>query len=114
MTPSDTMSLREAARFFGFGFATLRAEGARGNLAIYRIGKRLYTTPADIQTMIERCRVEPKVLASTSIQPAAHGLSVMEDNLSALARAKMTVERLKASSQGTSPPNTVRLLRARR
>jgi hypothetical protein len=50
----DTITLRDAAKHFGFTVSTLRAEADRGRLALYRIGKRLYTTPADIRTCKEK------------------------------------------------------------
>jgi hypothetical protein len=41
---------------------TLRAEAARGKLAIFRIGKKYYTTLAAIEKMVvEKCPVPPKV-----------------------------------------------------
>jgi hypothetical protein len=39
----------------------LRAEAARGNLAVSRIGKKHYTTLAAIEKMVEKCLVQPKV-----------------------------------------------------
>jgi hypothetical protein len=48
------LTLKDAAERYGFTVATLRAEADRGRLALYRIGKRLYTTPADIRTCKEK------------------------------------------------------------
>jgi hypothetical protein len=40
---------------------TLRSEAARGKLVIFRIGKIFYTTLAEIDHMVEKCPVLPKV-----------------------------------------------------
>jgi hypothetical protein len=60
------LTLKDAAERYGFTVATLRAEIARGRLTRYRIGKKDWTTPADIREMIEQCRVEPKAPAFTT------------------------------------------------
>ena len=49
VTDDRLMRLKDAAEAYGIGVATLRAEAERGRLAIYRIGKRLYTTPNDVR-----------------------------------------------------------------
>jgi len=54
----DTLSLKEAAVRFGLPVSTLRVEGARGKLMVYRIGKRFYTTPADVKRLVRRRRIE--------------------------------------------------------
>src|SRR5262245_61149788 len=54
----DTLTLREAADRFGLPVSTLRVEGARGKLMVYRIGKRFYTTPADVKQLVRRRRIE--------------------------------------------------------
>lgn len=46
--------------------STLRAEAKRGNLAVEKIGKNLFTTPAYIKQMRERCRVQSNRPDSTS------------------------------------------------
>src|ERR1039458_9611953 len=71
MTDNDTITLKDAAIHFGFSVYTLRAEAERGHLTTYKIGKRLYTTPADIRDMISACRVSQKGRDFTSI-PAGH------------------------------------------
>ncbi len=57
----DVFPLKDAAERFGFTVSTLKAEAGRGRLTLYKIGKKLYTTPADIHEMVNRCRVEQKV-----------------------------------------------------
>lgn len=53
--------------------STLRAEIKRGNLGVLRIGKNLFTTPADIREMKNRCRVQLSRPDSTSETTAAKG-----------------------------------------
>lgn len=45
----DTITLKDAAEHFKFSVYTLRTEADRGRLTIYKIGKRYYTTPADVR-----------------------------------------------------------------
>jgi hypothetical protein len=60
LTDQDPIPLKDAADQFGFSLSTLRAEAGRGRLTIYKIGKRLYTSPADIREMVKQCRVEQR------------------------------------------------------
>lgn len=102
---NDTITLRDAAQHFGFTVSTLRAEASRGRLTIYKIGKRYYTTPADIRVMVSECRVDPKARDFTLIRGAGNGLSAMERSSSALAAANETVQMLKSLSRATSAPS---------
>jgi hypothetical protein len=97
----DTITLKDAASHFGFSVYTLRTEADRGRLAIYKIGKRYYTTPADVKEMVKACRVDQKGQGFISIRSAASGPSETERVSSALAAAKETAERLKNSSRST-------------
>lgn len=97
----DTITLKDAAQHFGFSVYTLRTEADRGRLAIYRIGKRYYTTPADIKEMVRQCRVDQKAPDFTSIRTARSGLSETEHASSALAAANEIALRLKNSSRNT-------------
>jgi hypothetical protein len=97
---SDTrLCLDEAARLeFPDGTVstrTLRAEAARGKLAIFRIGKKYYTTLAEIDRMVEKC---PVVRISTSdAGPAANhaGQSETEAMRSARAALEASVRELR-------------------
>jgi Helix-turn-helix domain len=71
----DTITLKDAAKLFGFSVSTLRTEADRGRLTIYRIGNRYYTTPADIREMVNQCRVVPKVPAADSVMSDAERTS---------------------------------------
>ena len=59
MTDNDTITLKDAAIHFGFSVHTLRAEAKRGRLSIAKIGKKLYTTPADIKKLQMKLRAIP-------------------------------------------------------
>lgn len=98
---SDTITLKDAAQHFGFSVYTLRSEADRGRLVIYKIGKRYYTTPADVKEMIQQCRVEQKGHDFTLIRREVSGSSETERASSALAAANETALRLKNSSRNT-------------
>ncbi len=98
---ADTITLKDAAQHFGFSVYTLRAEADRGRLAIYKIGKRYYTTPGDVKEMVRQCRVDQKGQGFTLIRSAANVPSETERASSALAAARESAERLKNSSRNT-------------
>lgn len=102
----DPITLKDAANHFGFTVNTLRAEAGRGRLTIYRIGKRDYTTPADIREMVNQCRVERKDQGFTLIRSANNGRSETDRASSALAAANESALRLKSASRNTSGINT--------
>lgn len=101
ISDTDTITLKDAAAHFGFSVWTLRAEAGRGKLTIYKIGKRFYTTPADVKEMIQQCRVEQKEHDFTSIRGGNNSLSETERASSALAAATETALRLRNSSRST-------------
>lgn len=96
------LSLKEAAQRFGLTVSTLRAEAKRERLTIYRLGKKHYTTLADMKDMLERCRVEPSRPVSISTRNVNAGLSETDRVSSALARAKDSVAKLKKPSPNIS------------
>jgi hypothetical protein len=107
------MTLADAGEYFGFGVWTLRAEANRGNLTIYRIGKRDYTTPNDIKEMVAKCRVDQKGHVSTSFRRKDSGLSETDRASSALAAANEVALMLRNSSRNTSATSTSRNRRVR-
>lgn len=109
----DAITLLDAAKHFGFTVSTLRAEADRGRLTIYKIGKRYYTTPADIREMVHQCRVAQKAPDSTSIRKEINGSSATDRASSALAAVQETMLRLRSSSKSTSATSTGPNLRAR-
>jgi hypothetical protein len=110
----DTITLKDAGAHFGFTLSTLRAEAARGRLTVYKIGRRYYTTPADIRQMVAQCRVEPKARDFTLTRSDGSGSSETERASSALAAANATVLRLRNSSRNTSIKSIDRSRQVRR
>lgn len=104
---TDALTLKEAAERYRFKLATLRHEAREGRLAVYQIGKAYYTTPADIQAMVEKCRV-PRSRTSTSIAPGTASASGMALDQSALDAVLKTRLAPKSNSQNTSPANIAR------
>lgn len=109
--PADTdlITLKRAVEEFfdnSLTVASLRAEQRRGNLAVYRIGKRDFTTIHDLREMQEKCRVGRKGHAFTLTEGGANGLSERERISSALAALNQTARALKKDSRNTSPANT--------
>lgn len=100
------------AHFPYFTVSTLRVEAARGRLAIYKIGNKHFTTPADIKAMIQLCRVEQKGRDFILIRGGSNGLSETDQISSAQERVKESVARLKSSSRNTSLTNINRSRRA--
>jgi hypothetical protein len=100
------ISLKEAAKMFGFPVSALRREHQRGRLAVYQPGgRKYYTTAADVREMVHKCRVEPKAAASISILREGNGSSATACASSALAAANETVSKLKSISRNTSRPS---------
>lgn len=110
---SDTITLKDAAQHFGFSVYTLRTEADNGRLVIYKIGKRYYTTPADIKEMVRQCRVDQKAQDFTLTRTGSSGLSETERASSALAAARETALRLKNSSRNTLGTSIARNRQAR-
>ena len=102
MTDEDPITLKDAANRFGFTVCTLRAEANRGRLTIYKIGKKLWTTPADLREMIQKCRVEQKAHDFILIRNGSSGSSETDRASFARAAANETVLRLKNISRSTS------------
>jgi len=100
----DTITLADAAQHFGYTVETLRAEHRRGRLALYRIGKRLYTTPADIREMVQACRVEQKAPASIVTRRAAS--TRYETERASFDSAQQALLKLRNNSRNTSRPST--------
>lgn len=83
MSDEHPITLNAASKEFGMTVHTLRAEADRGRLAVYKIGRRLYTTRTDVFQMVQRCRVQAKARDYTSIRDAGTGSSETERILSA-------------------------------
>ena len=114
MSDKNTLTLRQAAEEYGYTVSTLRAEAGRGRLTLYRIGRKDYTTPADIKEMVRLCRVEKKGHGFTLIRDENNGLSATERASSALAAANQTVEALKRRSPNILDTSTSQRRQVRR
>lgn len=113
ISPDSPISLDEAAEICLRGLvkaSTLRAAADRGELAIERLGRRLVTTPADVEAWRKLCRDRQKERACGSgphqSASQAHGSSETDDFGRAQAAAQMRVEKLKNSLKNTSPQST--------
>lgn len=110
---SDPITLTEASKLVLRGIisvSALRAEIRRGNLTVERIGKNLYTTPAAIREMRDKCRVMPNHQDYTSekTEAKASGSSAMEEKTSELAALKASVRALRTGSLSTLRKSTPR------
>lgn len=93
------ITLNEACSLFHGSLtpSTLWAENKRGRLAIFKIGRRYYTTKADVTNMVEACRVNQLDPGSTSTGREKHGPSETERVQSAQAAVKASVIKLRKS-----------------
>jgi hypothetical protein len=110
-SPEDRLlTLEEAARLLPGGAkrGTLIAEHKRGRLALYKIGKRLYTKLHDMEELVEKCRVQPKAPASIWKRDE-DGSSGTDQGKSALAALRARVGTPRQSLGDTSQPSTPRL-----
>lgn len=108
---TDPITLAEASEVVLRGavsVAALRAEIRRGNLVVEKIGKNLFTTPAYIQQMRERCRVQQSLRDSTSAptRESSSGSSAIGAETDELAALRTTVRALKNGSLTTSRKST--------
>jgi hypothetical protein len=103
---TDPITLAEASQLVLRGVVsvnTLRAEIRRGNLAVEKIGKNLFTTPAAIREMRDKCRVQQNLPDCTSEKtgkqsPGSSATATKTDELAAL---RATVKALKGGSLST-------------
>lgn len=105
----EPITLTEASRVILRGVVTvsaLRSEIRRGNLAVERIGKNLYTTPAAIREMRDKCRVVPSHPDSISEKTTEPGLSGTGEKTSELDALKASVSALKRGSLSTLRKST--------
>ena len=96
----DPVTLKEACEIVFRGAitpSTLRAEAARGRLALKRIGRQDFTTLRDVRAMVDECRVEKPRRGSISTRREKRGLSVTARDSSAQAALEKTLRALRAS-----------------
>ena len=107
----EPMTLAEACEVVFRGTikpATLRAEAARGNLVIERIGRRDFVTRSALREMRTKCRVQQKEPASGTTAKPGTGLSETERSNVALAAALRSARGLRLNSENTSSKSTSR------
>lgn len=104
---TETLTLKEAAARYRLKVATLRHEARNGRLAVYKMGKAFYTTPADIAAMVEACRVKPALISTSTAPgtPTASGMALDPSELDAVLRTRLEPKR---SSPNTSPASIAR------
>src|SRR3989304_2916272 len=91
-----------------FKVATLRAAADRGELHIFRLGRRYHTTPAAMSAWVKRCQDAARLHGFTSTQSESSGLSETDRVSSAQAALSQTVAALKAGLPRISDRNTNR------
>jgi hypothetical protein len=97
MTPTDDtlLTLKDACEIFFGGkitVATLKAEHARGNLDISKIGRSYFTTIRKLREMEEKCRVEAPARNSGSIRSVGRTRSSTDAPAAAQASAQMKLQ----------------------
>jgi hypothetical protein len=110
-SPDDytLITLKDACEIFFGGritVATLKAEHARGNLDMSKIGRCYWTTIAKLKDMEQKCRVEAPAQSCGSIKRATPGPSLTDDSAAAQASALAKLQERKRLLGITSRRNT--------
>jgi hypothetical protein len=81
--------------------ASLKAEYARGNLEISKIGRTYFTTPADLKAMFVKCRVTPQKWVAVPPRGSPNQVKQSDEAQAraACAALRLTVERLKTAGR---------------
>jgi hypothetical protein len=111
MTDDQLMPLRKAAEIFlgdAKHVATLRAEAARGNLVVSKIGRGYWTTLARLKAMDEKCQGEIPAQDSGSTKSEIPGPLSMADPVIAQGAALRRLNELKQHFGITSRESTGR------
>lgn len=107
----DPITLAEACALFPRAkvtVSTLRAAADRGDLDIFRLGRRYHTTASAMREWVERCQDEGRRRGSTSIRGEDSGSSATDRASSAQAALNQTVIALRSSLRATSDKSTNR------
>jgi hypothetical protein len=96
---NDPVTLADAANHFRLSKGVLKADGLKGKLAMYKLGRQYYTTPNAVREWVEQCRVERRDRASISINREDNGSSVTERISSAQDALRRSLNELKSSSR---------------
>src|SRR5207302_902999 len=96
------LCLDELARLAFPDQTTLRMEAARGNLKLFRLGKKLYSSLAEIDRMVEKCaHLRLYLRRRSGREPSA-----TDHMKSAQSALKINIAKLKKSSRTSLPQNT--------
>src|SRR6267142_5078499 len=90
LTDRTLITLKDACEIYFGGrvtVATLKAEHARGNLDMSKIGRSYWTTIAKLKRMDEKCRVEAPAPSFGSTRRAIRGPSSTDESAAAQASA---------------------------
>lgn len=107
--PDDPITLQEACDLAFRGNITvssLRVEARRGNLEVFRVGRRDFTTLNAIREMRKKCQGARKAPASTLTPVEVNGLSETDRVSFALDALNQTTKALKSDSGNISLANT--------
>jgi hypothetical protein len=94
LSPDEPITLAEACRLFSCAkltVSTLRAENKRKRLTIFEMGRRDYTTVADMYDLVRKCREESQ--RRDLIPPS--NLSEAQRAVSALNAVSETISKLR-------------------
>jgi hypothetical protein len=109
LTDDTLLTLKDACEIFFGGKvtpATLKAEHSRGNLALSKIGRTYFTTPADLRLMRNKCLVEAPAQNSGSTKNAGPGPSSTAESEAAQDAVLMRLNERKKLLGITSRRNT--------
>ena len=105
----DPVTLQEACDIVFRGtikVSTLRLEASRGNVDVFMVGRRQFTTLRSVRGMRDKCQGNRKARASISTATESNGLSETANISSALVTLSQTTRALKNNSRNTSLENT--------
>jgi hypothetical protein len=91
-----------------FKISTLRAAADRGELLIFRLGRRYHTTPAAMNAWVRKCQDAARPQGCISTESVGSGLSATDRHSSAQAALSQTVAALKGGLPRISGRNTNR------
>lgn len=111
MSADDPITLDEACKLYPrshYTISTLKVAASKGKLVVFRLGRRLHTTAAEMSEWVRKCQDEGRRRGSISTEPETSGLSETEQASIAQDALAQIEEALKRSSPPTSPRSTRR------
>lgn len=100
----DPITLQEAVDMVFRGtvkVSTLRVEALRGNVEIFKVGRRHFTTLRSVRGMMDKCREKRKARGSILTASANNGPSEMEQATTARVALNQTLQGLRRSLRNT-------------